>query len=1076
MTQNIDELISFFDEATIDVLKSCGYSEIWDEQLECIQKCVFEEKNTFISLPTGTGKTFPALLAIINKVIKQNGKAIYVVPLKALARQKYEHFKKLFSNLGITVGISTGDYAKHEYTNLGDKQVIVVTNEKLDSLMRHNEPFLNEVSLFVIDEIQMVEDVSRGLTLEIAVSEIIRKYSSAQIIGLSAVIGNPEDFGHWMAEEVIYTEERRIPLKKGILNNGGLLRFNDKTSFQIKLRKNLFRRRLAPRTDQEKAERYSNSIDLIKSIVSKGEQCIVFTTGRKHAENLAFALASDIDSGGYKFDNEDSFPFAEELNESIEERTNFSDKLLYCIRNGISFHHAGIELILREKIENAFLDGTLCVLVATTTLEQGINLPAKTVIISDNTMWSSDDMAYMPLSVNSVLNMMGRAGRPGFHEVGNAVLVEDKVTDGLLHSRYAVKKPEKVLSQFKNVSKRRMNLNGLISSNDFIVEDKVHEYFKTTLWYTLFIEEFGESDFKKMIDEDLNYLEDNGFVEKIENIFISTKFGKIVSDSCIDCETAIMFKQISTKIIDNKQRKGLHLLNPWSVFHALLMSSHVMLKAYDKNGAGIRITVENLKCLLVDKPSNPTEQVEFYQASVIANILEKWIDEKPLQYLLDWEKGIGDKGIDEADIYNYGEIIEWLGDALVKIMILEGVPSDITDQVLFYCDRAVFGVKTELLDYFRIKGIKRLSARKLFEHGYDYAALKGLEYSILSQIIGPYYSKIVINHFKQDDTEKQSIFEEDEIYTEVKQAVEDNEEIKHLLNDHKPTIGIVTALTEEYVSMKHQIKNPQQITYSSRGLANYDIGEISATNGGTHSLILALAGMGNNNSTYRTTLMIERFPSIKYIIMVGIAGAVPYAEKVDDHVRLGDIVVSSEMGVIQYDLIKEDDERVEHRHHPRPPSSDLLKVARLLEMNESFGKYPWINYIEQQLKQRGLTRPSDDKDVLFCSTGTVTSHPIDKKRIEGQPRVFIGPIGSGNRVVKSSELRDELRETFKLKAIEMEGSGVADAAWQGNVGYLIVRGTCDYCDSHKSDDWHEYATIVAAAYAKALIEEIPINP
>lgn len=1070
MTQNIDVLIEFFGEATVDALKSCEYTEIWDEQLECIQKCVYEEKNTFISLPTGTGKTFPALLSIINKVQKQNGKAIYVVPLKALARQKYEHFTKFFSKLEISVGISTGDYAKHEYTNLGDKQVIVVTNEKLDSLIRHNEPFLNEVSLFVIDEIQMVEDVSRGLTLEIAVSEIIRKYSSAQIIGLSAVIGNPYEFGNWMAEEVIFKEKRKVPLKKGILNNKGLLKFNDKTKLQIELRKSLFKGYKIPKTDREKSERYSNSIDIIKNIVKEGEQCIVFTNSRRSAIDLASALANDIDSGGYKFDSEKTESLVREMNESIEEKTTFSDKLLNCIHSGISFHHAGIELIQRERIENAFSDGILSVLVSTSTLEQGINLPAKTVVISDTTLWNHDNKVYGPLSVNSVLNMMGRAGRPGFHETGSAILVEDRVTDGALHSKYAVKTPERVLSQFRNTDKRRMHLNGLISSNDFIVEDTIYEYFETTLWYTLVKKEFDESDFKWMIDEDLKYLEDNGFVEKIETTIISTKFGKVVSDSCIDCETALLFKEISAKIIDRFKGQEVECLEPWSVFHTLLMSSHIMLKAWDDDGFGLKSVIKNSTSLLVEQPFNQIERIDYYKASFTACILEKWIEEGELNNLLKL-----DDGIDEADIYGYGEVIEWLGDALVKIMILDDVPKEITDQVLLYCDRAVFGVKAELLDYFRIKGIKRKTARKLFENNYDYTALKGLEHGALSKIVGPYYSKIIRDHFKQPEIEKQLIFDEEELYEETKQAVEDKKEIEHLLSDHKPTIGIVTALTEEYVSMKHLIDKSQPITYPSRGLTKYDIGEITTRNGDSHSLILARAGMGNNYSTFSTALMIERFPSINYIIMVGIAGGIPYPEKVDDHVRLGDIVVSGDMGVIQYDLIKEGEDYVVHKHHPRPPSSDLLKLARSLETNESFEQYPWRNYIDQQLKQRDSFRPPEETDALYSSSGTAISHPIDKKRVEDQPRVFLGPIGSGNRVVKSSELRDKLRDMFNLKAIEMEGSGVADAAWEGNVGYFIVRGICDYCDSHKSDDWHEYATIVAAAYTKALIEEIPTN-
>ena len=95
MTRSIDELSSFFDDEVIEVLKDNKYSEIWDDQWECIQKCLVERKNVFIGLPTGSGKTFPAILSIIDTVLKQKGKAVYIVPLRALARQKYEQFNKI---------------------------------------------------------------------------------------------------------------------------------------------------------------------------------------------------------------------------------------------------------------------------------------------------------------------------------------------------------------------------------------------------------------------------------------------------------------------------------------------------------------------------------------------------------------------------------------------------------------------------------------------------------------------------------------------------------------------------------------------------------------------------------------------------------------------------------------------------------------------------------------------------------------------------------------------------------------------------------------------------------------------
>jgi nucleoside phosphorylase len=101
------------------------------------------------------------------------------------------------------------------------------------------------------------------------------------------------------------------------------------------------------------------------------------------------------------------------------------------------------------------------------------------------------------------------------------------------------------------------------------------------------------------------------------------------------------------------------------------------------------------------------------------------------------------------------------------------------------------------------------------------------------------------------------------------------------------------------------------------------------------------------------------------------------------------------------------------------------------------------------------------------------AHPRDSKRKRGQPRIFIGPIASANKLLKSASERDELRDRFGVKAVEMEGSGIADAAWSLEKNYFVIRGICDYCDGNKNDEWQMYAAVVAAAYTRALLESIP---
>ena len=291
----------------------------------------------------------------------------------------------------------------------------------------------------------------------------------------------------------------------------------------------------------------------------------------------------------------------------------------------------------------------------------------------------------------------------------------------------------------------------------------------------------------------------------------------------------------------------------------------------------------------------------------------------------------------------------------------------------------------------------------------------------------------------------------------------------------KPTNGIITALPKEFAAMKILLENTTSFKVPGQGAGRkYFLGKIPSNDGEYHSVVLALADMGNNIAALRASLLLEHFPNVTSIIMTGIAGGVPYPEEVDEHVRLGDIVVSDHRGIIQYDFVSDKIEEKVHRFPPRPPSASLLEAVRLLQAFEIEGNRPWLKYIDQGVDKLNFHRPPTSKDILFSSENDneVIPHKHDKKRTKGQPRVFYGPIASANRLLKNPIKRDELREKFKIKAVEMESSGIADATWNREIGYLAIRGICDYCDSKKGDDWQDYAAIIAAAYTRALIESI----
>ena len=169
-----------------------------------------------ICAPTASGKTLVASMAICNTVPK--GKTIYLVPLRALANEKFKEFKALFENTEYKVAMSTGDMDSNS-PHLGQNDLLVLTTEKLDSLMRHNVAWLSDVKLVVIDEIHLLNDASRGPTLEIVLT-ILKSRIKPQLLGLSATIGNPEALASWLDAKLVIDSWRPVKLHKGIYMDG----------------------------------------------------------------------------------------------------------------------------------------------------------------------------------------------------------------------------------------------------------------------------------------------------------------------------------------------------------------------------------------------------------------------------------------------------------------------------------------------------------------------------------------------------------------------------------------------------------------------------------------------------------------------------------------------------------------------------------------------------------------------------------------------------------------------------------------------------------------------------------------
>lgn len=292
---------------------------------------------------------------------------------------------------------------------------------------------------------------------------------------------------------------------------------------------------------------------------------------------------------------------------------------------------------------------------------------------------------------------------------------------------------------------------------------------------------------------------------------------------------------------------------------------------------------------------------------------------------------------------------------------------------------------------------------------------------------------------------------------------------------YRPDIAVLTALPKEHAAVQALMDHPVSHTETDhQGTRHYTFGTMPARNDGKHAIALAMVGVGNNISAIATTQLLNDLPSVRTVILSGIAGGIPNPAKADDHVRLGDIVVSSEQGIVQFDFMRDESPEITPRHPPRPASSNLLRAARMLEADAIHGLRPWEDFIDQILSALQWKRPSVVTDKLASTNdpAKLLKHPKDLSRINGRPRVFLATIASSNTLLKNPVRRDELRRRHGAKAVEMEGSGTADAAWMAQAHHFVIRGICDYCDAKKGDGWQNYAAAAAAGYLRSLLARV----
>lgn len=214
---HLSEIKGKIPEKIYDIL-SKEIEDLRPAQEKAIKQGLLEGKSLLVCTPTASGKTLIAEIAATKHILEKHTKAIYLVPLKALASEKFKDFKKRYGSI-MKIALSIGDFDSAD-PYLADYDLIISTSEKMDSLIRHHTPWLSSVSCVIVDEVHLLNDPGRGPTLEILLTILKQMLKNVQIIALSATIGNPEELSAWLNAELVIDDWRPVKLHKGVYLKG----------------------------------------------------------------------------------------------------------------------------------------------------------------------------------------------------------------------------------------------------------------------------------------------------------------------------------------------------------------------------------------------------------------------------------------------------------------------------------------------------------------------------------------------------------------------------------------------------------------------------------------------------------------------------------------------------------------------------------------------------------------------------------------------------------------------------------------------------------------------------------------
>ncbi len=691
--------------------------DIWREtigpRLLPVQERAIKEFNLFgggnlvVFSPTSSGKTFIGEMAAV-KAARANTRVFYLVPQRALAEEKYREFRQRYAPIGIDVVVSSRDHREHD-AQIRDRQfeLAVVVFEKLRALLVSQPNLLTDVGLVVVDELQMLTDPERGATLELLLTKLQMAPTRPRLIGLSAVLGRAEALTEWLDARLLMDQRRPVELRKGVLCQGEY-RYQEHNSGSIGTES--FRH-------IETKDRNELMLAAAQELVERGEQALVFVPDRASAVSLARLLSSRV-----------TLPIASAALEDLREaeETHMRDALAQTLENAVAFHHADMTTDEREIVERAFREGQVRVLVATSTLAMGVNLPTKNVVL-DGRRWETngpfDRPALVDLGKSEYENMSGRAGRLAFtNDFGRSILVT--------HSRYQAESwlETYIAREFENIVPTLKHdriedivldlvASGMARSRAALAEILLASFTGRVHWTAT----MGREPFVEAVTTAVGICAEGGLVRQGKRDTISiTKIGKVAASRSIGAETAAVFARWA---------QAGHAAPPAPIEILTLLGQsmaggEVYVRYSYREDREVDYKGELLGRVnhagLGERPifgpyTKSSMALEDDEAKTVkkALMLQDWIDEAPTR---DLEQRYE---IWAGSIRRIGEEYGWLCEGLAAICAACGWRSAWRRSIEQLGERLTFGVKEDAVDVMklRVRRLRRAAMPRLRDFG-----------------------------------------------------------------------------------------------------------------------------------------------------------------------------------------------------------------------------------------------------------------------------------------------------------------------------------------------------------------------